>query len=295
MRPVGDAGGADWPALALARQGDATARVPLQVAGHRVGSVARAHLAALAALAPATAPDGVTWAVSDDGVRLNGALVDAAFARLNAALRAHGLVRGWRDELYPLTCLDTRRALGRLERASARFWGTLTLGSHANGWVAGADGRPAALWIAQRSLTKPTDPGMHDNLIGGGVPAGQTPWETLQREGWEEAGLGPDLLQRAVPGRIWRLEREVPEGWQLEELHVHDLALPAGVVPLNQDGEVARFDRLPVAEALALARGSRMTVDASLATLDFALRHGLLGDAAPALSDSARRLWAGPL
>ena len=273
-----------WPAIAAARAGDPAARVPLRLHGLTVGSVARTHLPALRALLPT----GVT----DDGVALQAD--DMQFAHLNNALREQGLIRAWRDEPYPVFAPDGLQVLARIERASARFWGTLTLGAHANGYVAGADGRPAALWIAQRSFDKATDPGLFDNLIGGGVPAGQSPWWTLQREGWEEAGLDATLLRQARPGRVWRLERDLPEGWQLEHLHVFDLHLPAGLVPQNQDREVHAFTLMPVPDALALARSGTMTVDASLATLDFALRHGLLGAQAPALAEAAAPLILGP-
>ena len=161
-------------------------------------------------------------------------------------------------------------------RAASRFWGTLTFGAHCTGWVAGADGRAAGLWIAQRSFDKATDPGAFDNLIGGGVPHGQTPFETLLREGWEEAGLAADRMRQARAGRVIRLQRDVAEGLQVEWIHSFDLALPPDLQPRNQDGEVAGFECLPVEQALALAAGDRMTVDASLVTLDFALRHRLL-------------------
>jgi hypothetical protein len=49
-----------------------------------------------------------------------------------------------------------------------------------------------------------------------------------------------------------------------------------GFAPQNQDGEVQGFRLLPLADALALAQGDTMTVDAALVTLDFADRHGLL-------------------
>jgi 8-oxo-dGTP pyrophosphatase MutT (NUDIX family) len=273
-----------WPAIAAARAGDHAARVPLRLHGVPVGSVARAHLPALRALLPT--------GVADDGVALQAD--ESQFAHLNQALREQGLIRAWRDEPYPVFAPDGLQVLARIERASARFWGTLTLGAHANGYVAGADGRPAALWIAQRSFDKATDPGLFDNLIGGGVPAGQSPWLTLQREGWEEAGLDAAQLRQARPGRVWRLERDLPEGWQLELLHVFDLALPAGLMPQNQDGEVHAFTLMPVPDALALARSGTMTVDASLATLDFALRHGLLGEDAAALAQAASPLITGP-
>ena len=217
---------------------------------------------------------------------------DAAFEHLNHWLREAGLILAWRDEPYPVVALPTLQVLARFERAASRFWGTLTFGAHATGYVADVAGRPTALWIAQRSLTKPTDPGMFDNLIGGGVPDGQTPLQTLVREGWEEAGLLPAQLQAARAGRVIRLLRDIPEGLQHEWLHAFDLRLPEGVEPANQDGEVAGFRLLPVAEALVLAASGAMTVDAALVTLDFALRHGLLAPAQqPALAAAAARLW----
>jgi 8-oxo-dGTP pyrophosphatase MutT (NUDIX family) len=256
-----------WPALQAARAYDAAARVPFALGGVPVGSVARAHLDALREL-------GVD--AGERGVRLPGAPGDA----LNAALRERGLILAWRDEPFAVFDPASGARLGTMERAAARFWGTLTLGAHANGYVADAAGRPTHLWIAQRALDKATDPGLHDNLVGGGVPDGQTPLQALVREGWEEAGLGPADLQGARAGSVLRLQRDIREGLQHEWLHVFDLRLPAALRPQNQDGEVAGFDCLPVDEALTLAAGTRMTVDAALATLDFALRHALLPEPA---------------
>jgi len=255
-------------------------RVPFRVAGRAVGTVALAHLAALGAWP--------RWLeVSERGVALIATDRDAALAEMHAALRAQGLIRAWRDETFPLFDPQTFEVLATMERAAARFWGSLTLGAHANGYVADkadAAGRPTHLWIAQRAADKATDPGLFDNLIGGGVPAGQTPLEALQREGWEEAGLSPALMATAVPARLsahlpaspLRLHRDVAEGRQLEDLHAFDLALPQGVLPQNQDGEVAGFQLLPLADAMALAASGAMTVDAALVTLDFGHRHGWL-------------------
>ncbi len=256
-----------WPALAAARAHDPALRLPFFIGEHRAGSVARAHLGALR--------DWPQWlAVGGQGVVLTAGNASGAFTEINAALREQGLVRGWRDEAFAVFDLDTGARLARTERAAARFWGLLTLAAHANGYVAGPDGRPTHLWISQRSATKATDPGLFDTLVGGGVPDGQTPHDALLREGWEEAGLAAPLLQRATPGRVLRLHRDIPEGLQLEDLHVWDVELPGGLAPENQDGEVQGFRLLPLAEALALAAGRTMTVDAALVTLDFALRHG---------------------
>ena len=264
-------------------------RVPFRIDGVEVGSVARAHLASLA-------PHEDLLTVSDDGVTwlLEGEQRDAAFARLHHALRAQGLIRAWRDETYAVVDPATLRVLACIERAAARFWGTLTFGAHANGFVRDAAGRPSHLWIARRSPTKATDPGLFDNLVGGGVPHGQTPAQALVREGWEEAGLRPHELQHARAGSVLALQRQVPEGWQHEWLYSYDVELPVGREPQNQDGEVAGFTLMPVADALALAcgrePGAEMTADAALVTLDFALRHGLLRDAALAAVVQAHRV-----
>ena len=258
----------------------APARVPFFVGERAVGTVAQEHLAALCAW-----PEFLQ--IGERSVTLIATDRSTALGEVHAALHAQGLIRAWRDETFPLFDPHTFKVLATMERAAARFWGSLTLGAHANGYVADkadAASRPTHLWIAQRAADKATDPGLFDNLIGGGVPAGQTPLEALQREGWEEAGLSPALMSTAVPARLsahsparpLRLHRDVAEGRQLEDLHAFDLALPQGVLPQNQDGEVAGFQLLPLAEAMALAASGRMTVDAALVTLDFGHRHGLL-------------------
>jgi 8-oxo-dGTP pyrophosphatase MutT (NUDIX family) len=114
------------------------------------------------------------------------------------------------------------------------------------------------------------------NLVGGGVPFGQTPFETLVREGFEEAGLSPTQMQTAAPGSVLHLQCDIAEGFMNEHLHSFDLKLDAHTIPANQDGEVDAWYRMTIDEALAHAARGEMTVDAALVTLDFALRHKLI-------------------
>ena len=265
-----------WPAIGSAQARDAGARLPFHILDQGrpvpVGSVARAHLPALA-----------DWA---DALQINHQAVtlrlpaperSAFFNAANQQLRQAGLLRAWRDETYPVLAANGQGPLlATFERAASRFWGTLTFGAHCNGYLAGPDGRPSHLWIARRAFDKAVDPGLLDNLIGGGVPFGQTPAAALLREGWEEAGLQAGQMQALRPGRRFTVLRDVPEGLQHEQVSVYDLALPADVQPQNQDGEVHSLALLPLDQALAHAAGGDMTVDATLATLDFALRHRLL-------------------
>jgi 8-oxo-dGTP pyrophosphatase MutT (NUDIX family) len=290
-----------WPAIVLARACGGPPRLPFLLeheGGPVLGSVALQHLDALREW-----PDAFELLAAGDGapralvLRLPAGVRDARLAQIHARLRADGLIVAWRDEPYPLRDRGGGEH-GVVERAASRFWGLLTLGAHCNGYVADASGRPTHLWIARRSWTKPTDPGRLDNLIGGGVPAGQSPREALIREGWEEAGLAPAQMAGLVTGGLIDLECDIPEGRQHERLHVFDLALAAHVVPRNLDGEVAEHCLMPVGEALARAAAGELTTDAALATLDFAVRHGLVEPAGAgrestpaALTESQRRAF----
>ncbi len=264
---------APWPALAAARW-QPTPRLAFHVQGQRVGSVALTHLPAL--------QRWPQWIGQDaHGLHLLPAPAerDQALATMNAQLRTDGLITAWRDETFGLIEPHSGAVLATFERAATRFWGSLTRGAHCNGYVctsADEPGRPTHLWIARRSPHKATDPGMLDNLVGGGVPFGQTPQETVWREGWEEAGLDEPRMRAAVPGRVIRIDCDVPEGRMVEHIHVFDLELPPGLTPANQDGEVAQIQRLSIEEATACAAGGEMTTDAALVTLDFLLRHTLL-------------------
>lgn len=283
-----------WACIGLARQHDPGSRLPFELLTRsgwlRIGSVARQHLTAVDEACKYLG-HADQLGLSDGNVRLQ--LTDAGqrselLEGLNEALRARGFIPGWRHEQYRICTSLQSETLAVVERASARFWGLLTFGAHCNGYVADADGRPTHLWIARRSPLKATDPGMLDNLVGGGVPWDQTPAQTLEREAWEEAGLTQAHIAALRPAGTYTLLRDVPEGRQWEELHVFDLQLDTGFTPVNQDGEVEAFHRMPVSEALHRAASGDMTVDASLATLDFALRHQLL--AQPELQQLAPRM-----
>jgi len=282
-----------WPAIAAAQARDEAARVPFSVVhGGRtwaVGSVARAHLPALTRW-----PQALHLGSAGVTLRLPAAERVAFFDTANRVLRDAGLIVAWRDETYPVMAQDGGSLLATFERAASRFWGTTTFGAHCNGYLADEQGRPTHLWIARRSLTKAVDPGLLDNLIGGGVPHGQTPAECVLREGWEEAGLRPEQMRALQAGRLFRVARDIPEGFQLEQVSVFDLPLPPDWQPQNQDGEVHSVTLMPVQQALAHCAAGDLTVDATLVTLDFALRHRLLDATQHARLEAATAsLWQG--
>jgi hypothetical protein len=82
-------------------------------------------------------------------------------------LREQGLIRGWRDELYPVSPGWGTPPLLLLERAAAPWFGIRAYGVHLNGYVVAPDGTKQ-LWVAKRSAAKPTWPGKLDHLVAGG-------------------------------------------------------------------------------------------------------------------------------
>jgi 8-oxo-dGTP pyrophosphatase MutT (NUDIX family) len=252
--------------LAARQAFDADALVPWIVAGQRVGWLSHEHASLLA-----------RWPqwfdVSAHRVDLRNTLATeaertAALTEVIARLAEDGHVCGWRDERFAVNTGWGTPTLALIERAAARFFGIRTYAAHMNGLIDGADEAGPALWLARRAQTKPIDPGMWDNLVAGGIGHGFDARGALEKECWEEAGIGASLAARLVPRGTLDVLREVPEGIQCETLFAFDLTLPASFVPANQDGEVAGHLRASPDAALDIMADFTMTVDATLVTLD---------------------------
>ena len=197
-----------------------------------------------------------------------------ALARVVRELADEGLVSGWRSESNAISTAPAGPTLFYIERAAVRPFGLPSLAVHVNGITAG---NPTNLWIARRSRAISIDPGMLDNLVGGGVGAGFSVQDVLAKEAWEEAGIEAALARSATRGGTIRILREVAKGVQSETILVHDLVLPPDFQPRNQDGEVAEFRLAPAEEVLTLARDTEeFTLDAALVTLDHFLREGAI-------------------
>jgi 8-oxo-dGTP pyrophosphatase MutT (NUDIX family) len=223
----------------------------------------------------------------DDCVRLSPRLADArartaALARVARDLARRGELTRWRNERYAVGPHDAPLLV--IERAAARFFGIPTTAAHANGTTL-RDG-VRCMWIARRSATKAIDPGQLDNLVGGGVAAGVSVFDTLVREAREEAGIPEALARAARPAGNVAIRRMQPDGLHHDTIHVYDVDLPASFVPVNDDGEVAGF-RLATPAIVAEIAGNTdgpdvMTADASLVVADWLIRVGEAPVDAPA-------------
>jgi 8-oxo-dGTP pyrophosphatase MutT (NUDIX family) len=257
------------PSIAAARRFDPAAHLPFFIGAERVGWVRRGD-----ALLLQRWPD--VFDIDASSIRLSDAYdhVDTRSAALGAVigmLAADGRIPGWRDETYAVRNDFDAPPLAFIERAASRFFGTMTYAAHLNGIVEYEDRAPQ-VWIARRSHTKATDPGMLDNIVAGGIGWGMGIEATLAKECWEEAGMSADLAARATRGGTFHVLQSLPEGTQAEQIFVFDVTLPADFAPRNQDGEVGEHRLARIDEVARWIEEGALTVDASLATLDCLLR-----------------------
>lgn len=259
--------------IAAARRFDDTAHLPLVIGSQRYGWIRRRDVASLCRW-----PE--VFEISSLAVRIHPRhdtceARTAALAPVIETLAAEGIITGWRNERYAIRQRLYDAPLAWIERAASRFFGTRTFAVHVNAYVpARFVGEAPKMWIARRSVHKATDPGCLDNAAAGGIGNGIGVGDTLVKECWEEAGIPAYLANEARPGRTLHLLAEIPEGVQSEQVFVYDLALPRGFVPENQDGEASAHWLCSAGHVRDVIARGKMTVDASLASLDFLLREG---------------------
>lgn len=186
-----------------------------------------------------------------------------------------GLVAKRRHELYPVAARFTDPPKAQLDRGAVATFGVRAYGVHVNGHVRRPDG--LHLWIGLRAKDKLVAPGKLDNLVAGGQPIGLSLTDNLIKECAEEADLPAALARQAHGVGAITYAMAVPEGLRADTLFVYDLALDPGFVPRNTDGELERFDLMPVD---AVAERIRATDDfkfnVNLVVIDFLIRRGVI-------------------
>ena len=275
----------DWVDAARARalRPPARPRLPFAVVGHMVGSVDAEIFDEIALqrlldkrwqLSKKEFGGAQCWQLlnTDEG------LIDATGATdaLNAlarVLRTTGHCGPWRDEQLAV-CNAAGERIGTVERGAVRPLGITTRAVHL---VACAPG--GAMWVQQRAFNKPSNPGLWDTTMGGMVSAADTLPQALARETWEEAGLEITALHGVAHGGHVDFARpceaggdggqHTETGYMVERIDWFRAAVPQGMVPVNQDGEVERFEALPSAEVQARLAAGAFTPEAALVLAGF--------------------------
>lgn len=193
------------------------------------------------------------------------------FNQVNEDLRRKGVIRGWRDELLPVTASFSGAPKLLIERAACPYYGLKAYGVHVNGFVRdAASGRVDRLWVARRAATKSTWPGMLDHIAAGvsvqcnhhrdylgspiesnnssgGQPYGIGVMDNVVKECKEEAGIDEELARRAQAcGAVSYNVIDENNHLKRDALFCFDLELPKDFVPVPVDGEVESFQLQPL-------------------------------------------------
>ncbi|KAL5338639.1 NUDIX hydrolase domain-like protein [Aspergillus crustosus] len=191
------------------------------------------------------------------------------------------VLRGWRNELYPVFGPGGEFLL-ELERSASPLFGIVSYGVHATAYV--EDGEELKLWIPRRSKTKQTYPSMLDNTVAGGMSTGEKPYECLVREAMEEASLPEDVVRASTTpvGCVsYTYVRDSRAGGetdlvQPEVEYVFDIKLPADVIPKPNDSEVEEFCLLTIQETKKALANAEFKPNCAMVLIDFFIRHGIL-------------------
>lgn len=187
-----------------------------------------------------------------------------AVATVLEDLRSKGMIRGWRNELFPIVSEfgESKPAL-LIERACYPWFGIKGYGLHVNGYTVSAGsgsggGRSSSdddsgsyishYWVAKRAMTKSTFPGALDSIVAGAIPFGVSSLDNLAKECLEEARIPPEVsMNSCVPtGCVNYVDKDSDGNLKRDFLLCFDFKTPTSFVPEPNDGEVENFRLMPV-------------------------------------------------
>ena len=251
-----------------------------------------------------------------------------AVGEIMTSLKEDGLVKGWRDELFPVGTSFYSPPLFLIERATVPLFGILEYGVHINGLVKRQqqqeDGESELkMWIGRRSAEKSKFPGMLDHIVAGGQPAGLSLLENVIKECYEEAGIPKELTLKGLrpAGAIsYETYSEGTNGGNGNGggssnaaddmtngiskfgkisrvvLFNFDLYLPADFIPTPTDGEVQEFQLWSIdqiKQSMTPTCLDPIKPNCYVVIIDFLLRHGYLNPDVPGYLDILRELRSG--
>ena len=180
----------------------------------------------------------------------------------------------WRNEKYEIKTSFSSKALFEMERAACSLFGVRVYGCQINGFV-NHSSLGLCLWLQKRSMTQ-SWPGLRDNFVGGGLPAGMGVRENAIKEAGEEANVPQHLAAQMKQVGSVSFLREYRGRMHPETIFVFDLELPETFSPGNTDGEVESFTLVPVQEVRSLICSEEFKISSSPVALDWLIRNGVV-------------------
>ncbi len=184
------------------------------------------------------------------------------------------------DEPYRLTTGWADEPIAEIDRSAAALFGIRAYGVHLNGFVRRMNS--LSMWVGHRAHDRGVAPGQLDQMVAGGLPARLTAFETMRKEAGEEAGIPAALAAEASAVSAISYRLDVAGGVKRDTIFTFDLEVPPDFTPRNTDGEVERFELLPVEDVAEIVRTTdRFKWNCNLVIIDFLIRHGYLDSAHP--------------
>jgi hypothetical protein len=111
--------------------------------------------------------------------------------------KTFAVLSGWRNELFPVygDLAQPDNVAFVMERAATPLFGISTFGVHLNAFTRNEKG-DILMWVARRSMSKPTWPGLLDNCVAGGISYKYSVKETIVKECDEEASIPIELASK---------------------------------------------------------------------------------------------------
>ena len=203
---------------------------------------------------------------------------------LSAAVKSDTfqVLRGWRNELYPIYG-PGKELVANIERSGSNLFGVLTYGVHMTVYTKD-EKEGLKIWVAKRSKTKQTYPGMLDNSVGGGMSTGEQPFESVVREAMEEASLPEHIVRnnaKCTGCVTYTYIRDARAGGETGLLqpeceYVYDLEIEPTVTPKPGDSEVEDFRLWTVDEVREALWNGEFKPNCAIVLIDFFIRHGII-------------------
>ena len=114
--------------------------------------------------------------------------------------------------------------------------------------------------------------------VAGGQPSDLGLQENVEKECIEEASISSQLAREARPSSAVAYKYETRKGISPKTLFCYDLQVPTNFVPVNADGEVEQFYRIPLTELVESIsqHPEDWKPNSALVALDFAIRQGAI-------------------
>lgn len=201
-----------------------------------------------------------------------------------------GIVKVWRNEPIPVLESFGSKPLMLIDRGAALFFGIELYGVFLNGYT--IINNNLHMWVAKRSKNNKAYPNKYDSLVGGGISGKLSPWETLQKEAYEEAGITKSTISKAKSvGTISYIKDNGEKCLESATAFNFDIFLPNTFKPKIIDGEVESFKLWSIERVKNEVEGSNNFKDnTNLTMIDFFIRHGVIDTNYPDYTIIARGL-----